>query len=263
MKKLLIIILLLPSLAFADVPTDGFEGYSGDLDGESGGTGWGANWGTTGGCDTLFDATTGEGGQSPQEGSIYVVAISAGDEQCHRDITTNTTDGKEYSIYMAADQTGDGNCFINWEDGADTFGMRMLFDAAGNIIALNNLTDTDVGDYSVDTWYRFRAKIVAYATEDWAIQIDNGGYSSSLKVYNNTAYTYNSTDRLVLISANDPGSKTCRWDNITDATPAAATDLPKPPDALWISTVKNKVLAYSYSVLQSYVGTTKTIVAAL
>lgn len=202
-------------------PNDDFESYAtGDLNTLNGGTGWSEAWGATNGCNVAFDVVS-TPVQNPPTGTRAVGITSGSDVTCFRKFTANTTANQEVSFYTRSNSTTLHT--LTWFYG-NTGQAQLLYymRSNGQHSSYVNTTLTDLGAYSVDTFYRIRIKVVAYSpTETYQIQIEAGGYSADKAMYD-TTQVHTNTDEIRF--AVDTTSHTGNWDDISDATPVVGTD---------------------------------------
>lgn len=204
MKKfLLILFLVLPFTSYgAWVATDDFESYSnGDLNGQSGGTGWSGAWSGS----TAFDVQ----GTTVYEGTKAVKATNP-NGVIDRILTTGTNSGTVYFALRRSGTTNDGTVDFR---ASGTNKIRISLND-NNIRAYDNSSfNTILTGFATDTWYLFE---VIYTDTSYTIKYHDGAsWSSSYGPY--TIDSGNVTG--IRLSGGGSGTGDIYWDYIGDTDP--------------------------------------------
>lgn len=225
-NKALFLLWLIPSIALGTFPSDDFDSYStGDLNTLNGGTGWSAAWS----CGVDFDVST-AGTPSPNSGANHIrTPATANDHTCQRAMTENTTNDQVISIFEARSVTG-ADVFQSRLDKAAAAHTIWQLGATANIKIYDNLTLTNVGTYSADTYVRIEIK-VNYTNKTNAMAIDGGSFGTAYAFYNGSTAT-GSDNYFMGFNPNSNGTITV--DTISDSTVTPSSQSVKEDDGWWL-----------------------------
>jgi len=196
------------------IAEDNFNSYSdGDLNGESGGSGWTTAWSG----NILYDVQ----GVTTYEGTKAVKIIEpTGDttESISRDFTALTSGIVYVSIQRST--VADGGFHVVLREGASAQ-MHVRFGSDGNISAYNQVAGYVVQQaYNANTWYRIGIEWdnVGQANK-WRMNIDEGAFSAWYTVQ---GATYTNVSRFAIDADSATVAYSAYFDTIDpDYTPSA------------------------------------------
>src|SRR3990167_7067600 len=244
MKYLFITLALvfLPGAGLAvNFPTQTFDSSEmslGNLNGQGGGTGWGSAWRNTSGtacqANTGWFATTTVVKAGDQSAGMYASGVGG---RCARTFTSPvTTDSQEVQWWWNVTNTN--NRYVVWVANGNieavSRGMYTIVRSTGQFSVYNNLTLTDQGAFSINTWYHVCLKQTP-STEVFVVYFGTaatcGTYSSNYSWLDNGSYIATSTDTLVLQDTGDvTGGSRLVVDEFSDVNAAGAAVTPPTTD---------------------------------